>query len=42
LYNPRSKGRPHHLEDALKIIMDIQGDALVIRTVCYAGRVEML
>ncbi|PKM66704.1 MAG: precorrin-3B C(17)-methyltransferase [Firmicutes bacterium HGW-Firmicutes-2] len=40
LYNPRSKGRPHHLEDALNTIKDIQGDGLVVGTVCDAGRLE--
>ncbi|VDN46068.1 putative cobalt-factor III C(17)-methyltransferase [Petrocella atlantisensis] len=40
LYNPRSKGRPHHLEDALKIIKDIQGDDLVVGRVTDAGREE--
>ena len=40
LYNPRSAGRPHHLEDALKIVREAAGQDLVVAVVKDAYRPE--
>lgn len=37
-YNPKSHGRPHHIERALEIVMDEQGKDLWVGVVKNAGR----
>ncbi len=38
LYNPKSKGRPHHIENAIAIIREEQGSDLWVGLVKNAGR----